>query len=166
MVNMEGLEVVKVGMADLNIVRSPGIITTLGLGSCVAVVMYDGRIKVAGMAHVMLPDSKTIKSNQNKAKFADTALEELLGIMLREGAEKRNLIAKLAGGAQMFDFDNMDDVFNVGKRNIQACKEFLINNGIPIIAEDTGNNYGRTVEFNAGDGTFKIKTIGKGENFI
>ncbi len=162
----EKTEIVKVGMADLNIVRSPGMITTLGLGSCVAVVLYDTKLKIAGMAHVMLPDSKVIKNNENIAKFADTALEELLNRMLKLGVEKRNLVAKIAGGAQMFAFDNADEIFSVGRKNIEACKEFLSNNKIQLIAEDTGKNYGRTVEFYTESGQFKIRTIGKGESYI
>ncbi|HCC08289.1 MAG TPA: chemotaxis protein CheD [Clostridiales bacterium] len=166
MINSEDIEVVKVGMADFNIVKNPGMITTLGLGSCVAVVLYDTKLKIAGMAHVMLPSSKAIKNNNNRAKFADTAISDLLSMMENEGMRRQNLIAKIAGGSQMFDFDSADDVFSVGRKNIQACKEILAEIRISIIAEDTGENYGRTVEFYTADGSFKIKSVGKPEKII
>ncbi|HAN10586.1 MAG TPA: chemotaxis protein CheD [Clostridiales bacterium] len=163
---MDNIEVVKVGMADFNIVKNPGMITTLGLGSCVAVVLYDAKLKMAGMAHIMLPSSKAIKNNSNRAKFADTSISDLLDMMAKEGMKKQNLIAKIAGGSQMFDFDSVDDVFSVGRKNIQACKDILAELKISIIAEDIGENYGRTVEFYTLDGSFKIKSVGKAEKFI
>lgn len=162
----EDLKIIKVGMADLNIVVDPGMITTLGLGSCVGVALYDKITKICGLAHIMLPDSTKIKNNNNKCKFADTAIEILYNKMIESGANKSNIIAKIAGGAKMFDFDGSDDLLNVGERNIIACKDILNKMNIKLIAEDTGNSYGRTVELYTEDGRFKIKTIGKGEIFI
>jgi len=162
----ENLTTVKVGMADLNIVEHPGMITTLGLGSCIGIALYDKVTKIAGLAHIMLPDSTKIKNNSNKYKFADTAIEILLEEMVKKGAKKLHIVAKIAGGAKMFDFDSTDDLLNVGKRNAMACKEALEKLNINLIAEDTGLNYGRTVELYTEDGRFKIKTIGKGESFI
>ncbi|HBY20231.1 MAG: chemotaxis protein CheD [Clostridiales bacterium GWE2_32_10] len=166
MINVDNIEIVKVGMGDLNIVTNPGMITTLGLGSCVAIVLYDNTTKIAGMAHVMLPNSKMIANNSNRAKFMDTAIIDLISIMEGAGVKKRNLVAKIAGGAQMFDFDSNDDIFSVGRKNIQASRDVLHELNIPIIAEDTGKNYGRTVEFYTQDGSFKIKSIGKEEKII
>ena len=97
-------EMIKVGMADSNVCISPNAITTLGLGSCVGIVLYDPIRKIAGMVHVMLPDSTKIINNENKAKFADTGIDLLISQMLSIGAERRSLVAKIAGGAQMFAF--------------------------------------------------------------
>lgn len=159
-------EMVKVGMADLNIVKTPGSITTLGLGSCVGVTLYDSRTKIAGLAHVMLPSSKEIKNNSNKAKFADTAIEILLDKMIKAGARKQSIVAKMAGGAQMFNFSSKNDVLKIGERNAIASKAKLKELGIRIIAEDTGGNYGRTIELNAENGELFIKTIGHGTSII
>ncbi|MCT4663105.1 MAG: chemotaxis protein CheD [Tissierellales bacterium] len=159
-------EMVKVGMADLNIVKTPGSITTLGLGSCVGVTLYDPRSKIAGLAHVMLPSSKEIKNNSNKAKFADTAIEILLEKMIKAGARKQSIVAKMAGGAQMFNFSSKNDVLKIGERNAIASKKKLKELGIRIIAEDTGGNYGRTIELNADNGELFIKTIGHGTSII
>lgn len=154
-------DMIKVGMADLNICHSPDAITTLGLGSCVGVVLYDKGRKIAGMVHVMLPDSTKVRQNQNKAKFADTGIDLLIEMLQKEGAVKSALTAKIAGGAQMFAFNSNNDMLRVGERNVEAVKTKLNSIGIKILAEDTGLNYGRTVEFYPETGDFVIKSVGK-----
>ncbi|WP_077367498.1 chemotaxis protein CheD [Anaerosalibacter sp. Marseille-P3206] len=160
------MEVVKVGMADLNVLKSPGILTTLGLGSCVGIALYDKDKKIAGLAHIMLPSSLEIKNNTNKAKFADTGIELLVERMLHIGASRRVLKAKIAGGSQMFNFNSDSDILKVGQRNVLATKEKLRELKIPIIAEDTGGNYGRTIELSSLDGSLLVKTIGHGTQVI
>ena len=160
------MDVVKVGMADLKIVKNPQIITTLGLGSCVGVVLYDPEKKLAGLAHIMLPDSNNSKDNTNKAKFADTAIPYMIDLMLKKGAKKERLISKIAGGAQMFDFTGKSDIMKIGVRNIKAVKENLYKFNINIVAEDVGGNYGRTIEFNTNTGKLTIRSLGKGTKEI
>lgn len=158
--------VIKVGMADLKVSKAPDSLTTLGLGSCVGITLYDKTVKVAGMAHVMLPSSKEIKNNENKAKFADTGIEELLNEMIKSGAKKANLVAKIAGGSQMFSFNTQNDTLKVGDRNVIATKEKLKDLGIRLISEDTGGNFGRTIIINSEDGSLHVRTIGHGEKTI
>ncbi|CCQ93037.1 sequence specific deamidase required for methylation of methyl-accepting chemotaxis proteins (MCPs) by CheR [[Clostridium] ultunense Esp] len=160
------MKIIKVGMADLNIVKAPGILTTLGLGSCVGIALYDRYNKIAGLAHVMLPSSKEIKNNENKSKFVDTGIELLIEMMIDKGAIKRNLTAKIAGGSQMFSFNNNSSILKIGERNVLATKEKLKELNIEILSEDTGGNYGRTIELNAEDGSLLIKTIGHGIKII
>jgi len=160
------MEIIKVGMADLNIIKSPGILTTLGLGSCVGIALYDKFNKIAGLAHIMLPSSKEIKNNENKAKFADTGIDLLIDMMVKAGAGRNNLTAKVTGGSQMFSFNNNDSVLKIGERNVIATEEKLKKLNIKIISQDTGGNYGRTIEFNAEDGSLLVKTIGHGEKII
>ena len=114
----------------------------------------------------MLPSSKEIKNNENKAKFADTGIELLIEMMVKQGARKGNLIAKVTGGSQMFSFNNNNSVLKIGERNVIATKEKLKDLNIRIISEDTGGNYGRTIEVDAGDGSLLVKTIGHGEKII
>jgi chemotaxis protein CheD len=154
-------QLIKVGMADMNVCKSPDVLTTLGLGSCVGVVLYDGITKIAGLAHVMLPDSTKIKNNSNVAKFADTAIDKLINDMIKVGADRKRLTAKIAGGAQMFSFNNQNDLMKIGERNAVACREKLKELGIRLISEDTGKNYGRTIEFYPENGDLLIKSIGK-----
>lgn len=152
---------IKVGMADLNVCKVPDNLTTLGLGSCVGVALYDPVTKVSGMLHCMLPDSTKISNNSNIAKFADTGLDELVSRMVKQGANRAKLVAKIAGGAQMFAFSSNNDMLRVGDRNVEAVKSKLLSLHIPIRAEDTGKNYGRTIEFYSATGELKIKSVGK-----
>jgi len=156
------IEIVKVGMADLNSANQPCMITTLGLGSCVGVALYDSHTKVVGLAHVMLPSSEQAKNKSNIAKFADTAIIKLVDDMVKLGAKRERIVAKLAGGAQMFVFSQGSDLMRIGYRNIVASKEKLQELKIPIVSEDTGGNYGRTIELYSNDGRLMIKTIGFG----
>lgn len=152
---------IKVGMADLNVCTPPDAITTLGLGSCVGVVLFDPGKKISGMVHVMLPDSTKIKNNENLAKFADTGIDELIRRMTAMGANRNALIAKIAGGAQMFAFNSNNDMLRVGERNVEATTNKLASLKIPIVAQDTGLNYGRTIEFYPESGELIIKSVGK-----
>lgn len=158
--------IIKVGMAEFSIIQEPGILTTLGLGSCVGIILYDQFVKIGGLAHIMLPSSKQIKNNENKAKFADTGTQLLLDKMLTTGCNKIRITAKIVGGSQMFTFQTNNDMMKIGQKNVQATKEILNSLKIPIIAEDTGGNYGRTIEFHTTDGKLIIKTIGHGVHEI
>ena len=158
--------IVKVGMADLNVCKSPDGITTLGLGSCVGICIRDPIAKVGGLAHAMLPDSKQIENNTNRAKFADTGIEDLVKKITAMGGRKVRLEAKIAGGAQMFSFQKNSDMVRVGARNVEASKKKLRELGIPIKAEDTGLNYGRTIIFYPGTGELIVRAAGKPEKKI
>lgn len=154
-------EMIKVGMADMNVCTAPDALTTLGLGSCVGIVLYDSVTKTAGMVHIMLPDSTKIRNNENVAKFADTGIDTLILRLTAIGANRNRLIAKIAGGAQMFAFTSSNDMLRIGERNVEASKLKLQSLGIPITAEDTGLNYGRTIEFYPETGQLHIKSVGK-----
>lgn len=153
-------------MADLNICVSPDSITTIGLGSCVGVAIRDPVTKVGGLAHVMLPDSTEIKAaTVNIPKFADTGIEELVRQVVAKGALKARLVAKIAGGAQMFAFSG-GGAMRVGDRNVAACLKKLQELRIPVLAQDTGDSYGRTVIFYPETGDYVIKAVGKPEKTI
>lgn len=155
-------EMIKVGMADLKICKYPDKLTTLGLGSCVGIALYDSSTKISGLAHIMLPDSTQIRNNTNIAKFADTGIVELIRLMVQAGAVKNRLTAKIAGGAQMFAVNTgASDIMRVGDRNVEAVKKVLAKENIRIIAQDTGANYGRTVELDSANGDYLIKSVGK-----
>ena len=109
----------------------------------------------------MLPDSTKLKNNTNIAKFGDTGIRELLRQVLALGANLRRLVAKIAGGACMFEMSGLSSVGNVGARNAEEAKIILKELRIPLIAEDTGLNYGRTVELDCETGDFRIKSVGK-----
>ncbi|MFF2752589.1 chemotaxis protein CheD [Psychrobacillus sp. NPDC058041] len=156
-------QVVKVGIADMNVARPPDTIRTSGLGSCVGVVLYDERLKIAGLIHVMLPDSSLGRlENINIAKFADTGIPAMIEQLKLEGAQPFKLRAKIAGGAQMFQFSSSRDTMRIGPRNVEAVKEQLKKYTIPIVSEDTGGNSGRTIEFDPTTSMLHIRTVNQG----
>ncbi|MED1202050.1 chemotaxis protein CheD [Heyndrickxia acidicola] len=161
------IEPLKVGIADLKIAFSPQPIKTTGLGSCVGIIIYDPILKIAGLAHIMLPDSSIMKKGTefNKSKFADTAVKELVQMLNREGCKNRELKAKIAGGAEMFSF-SVNETMRIGKRNIDAVKKALKEEAIAIISEDTGGNNGRTIVFDPEKCMLEIRTVNKGIAFI
>ena len=156
-------EIIKVGMADLNICISPNGITTLGLGSCVGIALRDPQTGIGGLAHIMLPDSTQIQNNSNIPKFADTGIDELIRRVVAAGASRARLVSKIAGGAQMFAAMSNSSIANIGDRNVSAVKQWLAMLRIPIVAEDTGKDYGRTLFFDAATGTMRIKSAKLGE---
>lgn len=159
-------ETIKVGMADLKVCVSPDSITTLGLGSCVGIALRDPITKIGGLAHIMLPDSKLIRNNSNVPKFADTGILELVRQIVEKGANQGRLVAKIAGGAQMFALQSKSDLVRIGERNVEATKKILAELKIPLLAEDTGDCYGRTVVFYPETGDFMIRAVGKSEKVI
>ena len=158
--------VIKVGMADLQVAKAPDSLITLGLGSCIGLTLYDPVTKIGGMVHYMLPDSTQLKNNTNIAKFGDTGIRELYNRMIKQGAVPRRMVAKIAGGAKMFEVSGLSNVGHVGERNAQQAKIMLKELHVPLIAEDTGLNYGRTVELFCENGDFFIKAVGKSNKTI
>lgn len=160
-------EIIKVGMADLKTCKAPDGVITLGLGSCVGIALRDPVTGIGGLAHVMLPDSTAIHNgSSNIPKFADTGITQLVKEMVALGAVQSRLVAKLAGGATMFQFATKSDMMQIGQRNVEASKKKLAELNIPILAEDTGANYGRTVTFFPETGDFVIRAVGKSETTI
>jgi chemotaxis protein CheD len=158
---MDAMEV-RVGIADLNTVVSPGKLITVGLGSCIGIALYDKIIGVGGLAHIMLPDSTQFNNLANPHKFADLAIPILVEKLEKMGANKRNIKAKIAGGASMFSFSDKSMIMDIGGRNSTAVKNVLIKFSIPLISEDVGGNKGRTMIFDTSNGIVQIKTVGIG----
>ncbi len=152
-------------MADFKVVQAPDKLITAGLGSCIGICLCDKAAKIGGMAHIMLPSSERARANQNRAKFADTAIEDMIALMVKMGASPKRITAKIAGGAQMFNIGN-SEVMKIGERNAKAVVEILNKNNIPILAQDTGGNFGRTIIFDTETGELLIRTIGLGERVI
>lgn len=152
---------ITIGIGDLKVCRAPDVLVTYALGSCVGICLVDSQAGVGGLSHIMLPDST---SGMNGAtmpmRFADTAIPMLIRQMEQLGASKGRLKAKIAGGATMFA--TASDKFNIGERNIAAVKRILMSNRIPIIAEDTGLDYGRTQFFYPESGIMEIRAAAKG----
>ncbi len=145
-----------VGIGEMCVKAAPDILVTIGLGSCIGLAIYDATTKIGGLAHIMLPLAPN--STANKAKYCDTAVVELKQMMLEAGANAAGLVAKLVGGAHMFVSTTNNDIMRVGEKNIEACRAHLVKNGIPIAAEKTGGNVGRTIYFDLESGSIKVTT--------
>lgn len=159
--------IVKVGIADVKVANAPHLLKTSGLGSCVGVVIYDLKLKVAGLAHIMLPDSTASKrENRNGMKYADTGIDLLLELLIKQGVNKHSLKAKLAGGAHMFAFRSDNQMLRIGERNVEAVILKLNQLNIPILAQDVGGNKGRTIEFDPDTGLLSIKTVNSEMKYI
>lgn len=152
-------DVITIGMAELKVVKAPKSVMTIGLGSCVGICLFDNKLKILGVSHAMLPERASIINNSNRAKFVDTSITELLNQMYRLGAVKTRMVAKIIGGAQMFNYDGIVDSMRIGDRNIEATKKCLSELGIPIIAEDVGGYHGRTIIASSTTGMVTIKVI-------
>lgn len=150
-----------VGISDLKACRKPDVLVTYALGSCVGICLMDSTTGIGGLSHIMLPDSTAAANGAaTPMRFADTAIPMLVRQVTALGASRPRLKAKIAGGAVMFATNN--DKFNIGERNIKAVKDALRKEGIPIIAEDTGLNYGRTVYFYPETGIMEVKAATQG----
>ncbi|MCL2766091.1 MAG: chemotaxis protein CheD [Peptococcaceae bacterium] len=153
-------EEIQVGIADLKVSLSPNRIITLGLGSCVGVTFYDPTVRVGGLLHIMLPDSKQFNSAIKPAKFADTGLPLMLNEFKKLGGKLHNIQAKMAGGAQMFSGANQKLALNIGERNVDMARKVLKDMGIRVLANEVGGSRGRTMILDTTNGEVTIRTVG------
>jgi chemotaxis protein CheD len=131
---------------------------TMALGSCLGIVLYDGTAKIGGLAHVMHPKRELVKNNMNRAKFVDSAIKLMISRMVKSGAQKERIVAKIFGGARMFkNVKGSPGVLQIGEKNVAAAREQLVALGIPIVAEHVGGNQGRTIRFDVSDGAVLLK---------
>jgi len=153
---------ITVGISDLNVVVNPNTLISYALGSCIGICLYDKYNKIAGLSHILLPDSTLNKHKLNLYRFADTAIIELIKMMIQKGGKKQFFTAKVVGGANMFDWEGE----TIGEKNIKAVKKELIRLRIPVIGHDVGGDYGRTVSIDSKDGKVTIRALSKGTKII
>lgn len=149
-----------VRMGELAAARGQGILVALGLGSCVAVILHDPVAKVGCLAHVLLPNRSLSRDQANPARAADTAIPLAADRMRAQGADDSRIVGRLVGGASMFAELLMAGTIHIGERNITACRTGLRDIGIPIVAEAVGGQTGRSVWFDIGRGTVRVRTAG------
>lgn len=152
-----------VGISDYQIAKGKDVLVTYALGSCIGICLYDAGLQLGGLSHIMLPSSRQSNRQEEISKFADTAIPAMLERLEDSGGRKRLIQAKIAGGAQMFATTGDSCIANIGRRNLEAVKECLEKLRIPIVAEDTGKNYGRTVLFYPETSTMVVRSASRGE---
>lgn len=151
------MEKVIVGIADGKIADAGQNLISYALGSCVGICLYDPSVRIAGMAHVVLPEAEQGIDRGNPYKYAESGINTLIQEMERHGAKRIRLTAKIAGGANMFK--GTAGRWEIGTQNVKAVKKTLETVRIPVIAEDTGSNYGRTLLFSGENGSLEISTV-------
>ncbi|WP_447581678.1 chemotaxis protein CheD [Anaerotignum faecicola] len=151
-----------VGIADMKICRSPGVLVTYALGSCIGVCVYDPVIRLAGMVHIMLPNMYE-NNKDNIFKYADTGIPETIRKMEAFGGVRSRMVCKIAGGAKMFELKGNGTLGNIGARNAESVKAVLMKERVRIVKEDLGSNYARTMYFDSSNGEATIKSYGKPE---
>ncbi|MCB7306092.1 chemotaxis protein CheD [Bariatricus massiliensis] len=151
------MESIVVGIAEGKVVKAPQVLVSYALGSCVGVCLYDAKNRIAGMAHVMLPDRSASTAGNNEYKFADEGIRRLLREMKWHGAQEQYITAKIAGGAKMFAFSKLE--FEIGAKNVESVKKTLKELGIKLVGEDVGKNYGRTVLLYGDSGSVEVRSL-------
>lgn len=131
----------------------------LGLGSCVALCVFDPAVKLGCMAHIMLPEARD-PDTCDLGRYADTAVPYVIEQMTAKGAVKSRLRAAIAGGAQLFHVEGAPMHLDVGRRNAELVKQHLAESKLRLVAEDVGNSYGRTVVFDVSTGAVTVKQVG------
>jgi chemotaxis protein CheD len=153
---------VRVKVADYAVAGGSTLLITVGLGSCVAIALHDPQAHVGGLAHVLLPSTGMSQDRSNRAKFPSTAVPLLCDRMQALGARTGRLRAKIVGGASMFTSLLSASGLQIGERNVVATRAALEHAGIPIIAQEVGGDYGRSVYFHVDDGRLVVKSLKAG----
>ena len=164
--NADGSDV-RVKVADYAVGRGEKVLATIGLGSCVAIALYDRETRTGGLAHILLPSQAMSRETSNPAKFPET----IVPVMLEEmralaGGRSGRVSAKIVGGASMFGQLAAGTGINVGERNLAATRDVLAAHDIPLVAEDTGLDYGRSVYFHLADGRVEVRSLKAGDRVI
>ena len=158
---MSGRELV-VRVADLRVGAAEDVLVTVGLGSCVAIVLYDAEARIGGLAHVLLPSPALAREDGNPARFPQSAVPRMLELMRADGARPERITARLAGGASMFAALAPPGTVQMGERNLVAARQALSANGVPLLGEAVGGDFGRTVRLRVCDGRVEVSTVAHG----
>ena len=157
---ISGSKPVVVGIADMKMVNGDAKVITYALGSCIGICLYDPKLKLAALVHIMLPLNMEA-GRKNPLKYADTGIRETLKAMQAKGAMKSRITAKCAGGAKMFEVAGKGALGNIGQRNIESVHTILKMEGINLVAEDVGGGVARTLTFDAATGMATVQSYGK-----
>lgn len=155
----EAWQKVPVHIGDVKVAEDRSLLFTIGLGSCVAVSLYDADARIGGLAHAMLPDPGTGRHGAPAGRFATTAVPALIGLMEEAGAARERLRAHLVGGASMFRDVLEGEGLRLGRRNVEAARRALDEAGVPLGDEDVFGTYGRSVFLRTVDGRVLVTSV-------
>lgn len=155
-----------VRVADLNVGGADDVLVTVGLGSCVAIALYDAVARVGGLAHILLPSPALSRETDNAAKFPQLALPRLVELMAARGASSKRIAARIAGGASMFANLAPSGTIQMGERNVVATRQALSASGVPLVGEAVGGDFGRTVRLFVADGRLEVSSVAHGTQIL
>ena len=158
---MTGVNREPVTIGQTRVAGADTVLYALGLGSCVAIVLYDSAQRLGGMAHALLPQPSNGTPPVTPGRYVSTAVDALVRAMEEAGASRRSLRARLAGGASMFDAAVAGDVRQLGMRNVLAARAALARAGIPVDREDVGGGHGRSVYLHVDEGRVVISALAR-----
>lgn len=158
---MSAREIV-VRVSDMAVARADEVLVTVGLGSCVAIMLYDPETRIGGLAHILLPSRALTRQADNPAKFPQSAVPALLERMVAAGANPRRITARLAGGASMFSQLAPPGTIQMGERNLVATRQALSAQNVPLTGEAVGGDFGRTVRLHCHDGRIDVSSVAHG----
>lgn len=161
-----GGEEIVVKVADLNLATGDQVLVTYGLGSCVAILLYEPQHNIAAMAHIMLPSLSLARRADRAGKTPHTAVPVLIDAMLELGADRRKITGRLVGGASLFASLTPPGSIQMGERNVVSCREVLNQQGIPLVGEQVGGESGRSVWLHARDGKAIIRSANQSERLL
>ena len=156
-------EPISVGLGQIRFGKSPDMLRAVALGSCVGIALYDPKLKIGALAHAMLPNSSEARAEFSPGRFVDSSISKMTSDLTKKGSNPKTLKAKLVGGAKMFNHIESKKFLDIGDRNVSTARDILKDEAIPIVAEDVGKNYGRTVVFDLSSGKMSIRRAGKKE---
>ena len=155
---------IAIGIADMKMAQNSGMLITYALGSCIGICLYDQKIKLGALIHIMLPLNRE-PGRKNTMKYADTGIRETLKMMEAKGASRSRITAKIAGGAKMFEVKG-GSLSNIGQRNIESVHNTLKREGVKLLQEDVGGTVARTLLFDVGTGLGCVRCYGKPEHIF
>lgn len=153
-----------IGIADMKFAQTSGSLITYALGSCIGICLYDPAIKLGGLLHIMLPLNMET-GRKNPLKYADTGMAEMIRQMEAKGANRSRIIAKIAGGAKMFEVTG-GALGNIGQRNIESVRVQMKKHGLRIANEDVGGTVARTMSMDVATGQISVRSYGRPELFL
>lgn len=156
----------RISIAQARIDRAPAVLKAYGLGSCLAVGLYDPLNRVGGLAHLLLPSHPSRSPLGDQGKYVDAGIRQMVEELVLFGAEHAKLVAKIAGGANMFESEYKTLINSIGARNAKSARETLNELGIPLLGEEVGGNRGRTVELDLASGMMIVYSARDGEKVV
>lgn len=155
---------ITIGIADMKMAQRTGMLVTYALGSCIGICLYDQRVQLGALIHIMLPINMET-GRKSVMKYADTGIRETVKMMEAKGASRARMTAKIAGGARMFEVSG-GSLGNIGQRNIDSVHINLRKEGIHLLKEDVGGSVARTLLFDVSSGLACVRCYGKPELII